>query len=361
MKITLKEPRIWWITDLHLGARNNSIEWLDRMTEYYTEFFIPLVKSKYKHGDILVIGGDIFDNRQSLNLLVMSRGIDIFEKLSEIFLNGIYIIIGNHDIHKKNSNDITSVDILKNIKGVSIFKEPEILNINSHKILMMPWRKNHEEEDSTIKQYRELVDYVFCHANITSFNFNRSTLIEEGSDVTLYAGLKHVYSGHIHWRQTKGNVTFGGNPYQMTRSDAGNDKGVYLIDLDKGSHEFFVNDFSPKFIRLYLDKILDLPLGEIRKLCENNFVDIYVPSEYLLKYPVNDLIIELSSTTKKLEVISFDKDEQINIEGIEYTETLNIANLCNKVIENMEWTPEVKSSLSKYIQSVYKKATEIGV
>tara|TARA_Y100000385_G_scaffold257893_1_gene285465 strand:+ start:15 stop:1103 length:1089 start_codon:yes stop_codon:yes gene_type:complete len=362
MLIESKSSRIWWITDLHLGARNNSIEWLDRMTEYYYEFFIPLVKENSKEGDILIIGGDVFDNRQSLNLLVMNRGMEIFEALSKVFTNGIYIILGNHDIHRRNSNDITSVDVLKNIKGVHIFKEPEVLNIgNRHKVLMMPWRKNHHEENETIRQYKDSVDYVFCHANITTLNFNRSVLIEDGSDYNLYKGLKHVYSGHIHWRQTKGNVTFGGNPYQMTRSDAGNDKGVYLIDLESGNHDFFKNTFSPEFVRLYLDKILDWPLSKVKEICNNNSVDIYVPSEYLLKYPINDLVIVLSKITKKLEIVSFEVEDEVDLEGIEYTETLNIVNLCDKVIEGTQWEEDVKSSLKEKIKEVYKKATETEI
>ena len=95
--------------------------------------------------------------------------------------------------------------------------------------------------------------------------------------------MKHVYSGHIHWGQSKRNITFVGNPYQMTRSDAGNKKGIYCLDLDAEGHQFYENTFSPKFVRFYLDKSLDLSLGRIKELCKNNFVDIYVRSEHLIK------------------------------------------------------------------------------
>ena len=54
--LNLKKPRIWIISDTHLGARNNSVEWLDRMTEYFDHFFIPLVKEKYREGDIREYG-----------------------------------------------------------------------------------------------------------------------------------------------------------------------------------------------------------------------------------------------------------------------------------------------------------------
>ena len=99
--------RAWIISDTHFGARNNSVEWLDRMTEYFEDYFIPKVKENYKEGDILIHCGDVYDNRQSVNLLVLHRTISLFEKFSEIFKDGIYVIAGNHDIMRKNTNDIT--------------------------------------------------------------------------------------------------------------------------------------------------------------------------------------------------------------------------------------------------------------
>ena len=226
------------------------------------------MKKHYRKGDILIHSGDVFDNRQSLNLLVMNRGLRVFEELSKIFVDGIHIIAGNHDILRKNTNDIASIDVLKYIPNIYIHKEPHILNINDHKVLLMPWRMNHEEEVKCIKEHSHC-DYTFCHANITTMSFDGRRAIEHGSDINAYKKMKHVYSGHIHFGQSKKNITFVGNPYQMTRSDAGNTKGIYCLDLDAGGHTFYENTYSPKFVRFYLDKSLDMSLGRIKELCKN--------------------------------------------------------------------------------------------
>ncbi len=39
--------RVIFISDIHLGIRNASFEWIENMTNYFDNFFIPLIK-KYK-------------------------------------------------------------------------------------------------------------------------------------------------------------------------------------------------------------------------------------------------------------------------------------------------------------------------
>ena len=65
-----KAKRAWVISDTHFGARNNNVEWLDRMISYFEDYFIPIVKKNYKPGDILIHCGDVYDNRQSINFQI---------------------------------------------------------------------------------------------------------------------------------------------------------------------------------------------------------------------------------------------------------------------------------------------------
>ena len=44
------------------------------------------------------------------------------ETLSDIFVDGIYILAGNHDVLRKTSNEISSLDVLKYIPNVNIIK-----------------------------------------------------------------------------------------------------------------------------------------------------------------------------------------------------------------------------------------------
>ena len=279
MEINAK--RAFIISDTHFGARSNSIEWLDMMKDWFYEDFIPKVRENYRPGDVLIHCGDVFDNRQSVNLLVLHEGIRLFEELSKIFVDGIYIIAGNHDVMRKTSNDVSSLDVLKYIPGVHILKEPVIANFETSKALFMPWRTNEEEEKKCLEEFEvHNCNYLFCHTNIRNLRFDGSRDVEEGLNTEDLIKFQRVYSGHIHWGQHRGNVTMVGNPYQMTRSDAGNKKGWYILDIESGEETFFENEHSPKFVRVRLNHLLECTLGELKAMCKNNRVDLYVPSEF---------------------------------------------------------------------------------
>lgn len=349
MKINANKAII--ISDTHLGARSNSAEWLTTMTDWFREDFIPRAKELYEPGTVLIHTGDVFDNRQSINLMVLHEGMSLFEELSQIF-DAIYIIAGNHDVMKKTSNDISSLDCLKYIPKVHIIKEPTLADINGTKALFMPWRTDVNEEKSCIANFgKEDPKVLFCHTNIYSLKFDNSRDVEEGLHADDLKTYEKVYSGHIHWGQKRGNVTMVGNPYQMTRSDAGNPKGFYEFNFKTFEETFHENTYSPRFVRVHLNRYLENTLGDILDECKNNRVDLYVPSHYILKYQVNPIIDAISEVSRKLEVFPFEEDQNIEIEGSEL-ETLSIFEMCQKYITQMR---SVDDSVKKRIESKISK------
>ena len=344
------------ISDTHLGARSNSIEWLEVMRDWFYEDFLPKVKENYRPGDILIHCGDVFDNRQSVNLLVLHEGIRLFEEFSKIFVDGVYVIAGNHDVMRKTSNDVSSLDCLKYIPNITIIKEPVIASFATTTALFMPWRANDTEEKECLSNFEfESCNYLFCHTNIRNLRFDSSRQVEEGLTLTELESFQRVYSGHIHWGQHRGNVTMVGNPYQMTRSDAGNEKGFYILNIEEGEEQFFENNYSPKFVRVYLNKFLDRSIGELEDICRNNRVDLYVPSSYLLKYQINPIIDVLSEITKKLEIIPFETETVLEGEEFdENAESFNIYGLCEKYVNRMSSLDETtKSKVLSKINNIY--------
>ena len=81
--------------------------------------------------------------RQSPNFLPTNQEIDIFEKIAEICPD-IRLIVGNHDIYNKSSNDITTLNILKYIKGVKISEfSVKDLSDKVQEYLQLPEIKHH--------------------------------------------------------------------------------------------------------------------------------------------------------------------------------------------------------------------------
>ena len=219
--------RVWVLGDLHFGVRANSMEWLDIQKDFFENLFIPTLKEHVKPGDVLVQVGDTFDNRQSINIKVLNYAVNLFERLGAIL--PVHVICGNHDIWAKKSNEITSIDSLKWIPNVQIYKEPELLNWNNRKVLMMPWRRDAEHETQTLADFPQ-TDIVFCHSEVKGIYLNAKVKNEHGTDSNVYDKYTRVYSGHIHFRQERGKLLMVGTPYQLTRSDANNSKGFDRVD-----------------------------------------------------------------------------------------------------------------------------------
>lgn len=351
-----KTNRIWFISDTHLGTRNNSLTWLHEMRDYFTNFFIPLVKEHYQEGDILVHGGDLFHNRQSMDMYVMHVTQKIFADLLEIFHDGIYIIVGNHDIKRKLTNDVTSLDLFAHTPGVHIYKDPHILDIADSKILLLPWKNTKEEftEEITEISKSTKLDYLVCHTNITGFSLDNGRRIDHGVSMQSLKEFKRVYSGHIHKRQERENMIYLGNPYHITRSDRDNVKGIYMLDVRTGEHTFYANNYSPQHLKLRLDSILDYRVEQLLEMCKNNYVDLYVPSEYMIKYDVNDLVLEINGVCKTLEVMAYDPlQDTLNDNNMQYDESVDIIGLCTDFIDGMAYSDDILKSVKNVITDAY--------
>ena len=347
--------RAWMITDTHLGVRNNSIEWLEIMKEYFQNFFIPLLKREKKEGDFLVHVGDVFDSRHSLNLLVMNEGISIFEEISKIM--PIVIILGNHDIYKKNSNDVNSVKILKWIPNIKVLEEPEVITISGKKLLFMPWRAGHAEELECIQN--NPADFMFCHTEMQGLKFNKSTTIETGLDMKEIKNFRKVYAGHIHFAQQKGNFRMLGCPYPMTRSDINNEKGIWCLDLITEEEHYFPNDVSPKFIRMIFEKVLEMEEKEAKEYFKNNFVDILVDPKWSLNFPFSTFAEDMKGH-RRLDFVPRisnieDEDGMLLESESSELEKIDIIELSKHLIYNTGHSTKVKDRLVGTIKTLYDR------
>ena len=346
--------RTWMITDTHLGVRNNSIEWLDIMREYFYDFFIPLLKKEKKEGDFLVHVGDVFDSRHSLNLLVMNEGMAIFEEISKIM--PVVIILGNHDIYKKNSNDVNSVKILKWIPNIKVFEEPEVITVSGKKILFMPWRAGHTEELECINS--NPADFMFCHTEMQGLKFNKNTTIETGLELKELKKFRKVYAGHIHFAQQKGNFRMLGCPYPMTRSDMNNEKGIWRLDLITEEEHYYPNTISPKFIRVLFEKVLEMEEEEAKDYFKNNFVDILVDPKWSLNFPFSSFSEDMKGYRRLDFVprISAVEDEDGNITDDENElEQIDIIELSRRLIYNTNHSDKVKERLLNTIKTLHER------
>jgi DNA repair exonuclease SbcCD nuclease subunit len=345
--------RIFIISDTHFGVRNNSTEWLEIQKDYFRHFFIPLLKREGREGDIVIHSGDTFDSRHSLNLLVMNEGARIMKEISEIM--PLVIILGNHDIYRRNSNEVNSVKMLDWLPNIEVYEEPALVKMSGERILLMPWRFSYEESSKCISE--NPADYLFCHTDVQGMKFNKYTEITDGLDANTFKDFKKVYSGHIHYAQTYKNIRLVGCPYQLTRSDAGNEKGIWLLDLESGEEKYFANNYSPSFVRYLLEGILEKETSEVEELFRNNFVDILINPKWSITFPFS-AFSEDFNTYKKLEFIPRlnENEDLTEEEAEEMKEKIDIVSVAEKVVGMSSHPDILKEKILQKVRNLYTLA-----
>jgi imidazole glycerol phosphate synthase subunit HisF len=66
----------------------------------------------------------------------------------------------------------------------------------------------------------------------------------------------HVFLGHYHGAQKlSSTVEYVGSPLQLSRGERDQEKHIIEFDVETGAKEYIVNTFSPKHIRISIDKL----------------------------------------------------------------------------------------------------------
>lgn len=350
--------KIFLISDTHFGVRSNSVEWLDIQRSFFFDWFIEDVKKRMQPGDEIFHLGDVFDSRQSINLKVLNLGMEVFEALSKIA--PVRVILGNHDCHDLNSNSVNSVKPLGWLPNVTVYEEPEMIELGGKSMLMMPWRANPEKEKECLQQFKK-ADYLFCHTDVKGAEFNKWTKIDHGNEVKEFKSFKKVYTGHIHYRQKVGNVNFVGCPYELTRSDIGNHKGYWILDTEAGTEEFVENPISPRFIRFNVEEVLEMTLEDLRSKCNNNFVDIYLDENQAIEFPFQELESHLEGFHRKLSFKTNMATSSIVLTDDNMLEDgydLDLMHITERFIESLSYETKLKEALKKYTAALHKRVTE---
>lgn len=311
----MENRKIWLIADTHFGYKGDDEEWLDDYAGYFEDVLIPLMEKEAGKDDILVHCGDVFDNRSILGLNTINRVISIFEKLSDIF-NDIRITVGNHDMLRKSTTDVTSVNILKYIPHVKIYYTPHVEVIDGKTVLFNPWIENPEKEHEVLSNVN--VDYIFGHLEIGgALMSNRS-----GVKVTLGSGVKksdfknaQVYAGHIHIRQDDKNIHYIGNPYHKDRGDRDNIKGITVLDIKTGETQFIENTTSPRFLKESIYDIMNLTVSDMKERWKNNRIELHIKNNEISKCTFDPLLSALDYCFRSFDTVGDDVVMELDTSG----------------------------------------------
>jgi calcineurin-like phosphoesterase family protein len=315
--------KIFLIGDTHigLGYPNNADKWFKVHREYFSDFLMPLLKSRVEPGDIIVHLGDLFDNRNVIPINLMNYTLDIVEEISKIA--PFHIIIGNHDLYSKSTGEINSVRPFKHIDNIFIYDKPTKIEFEGIGILMVPYIDNRKEQISIINNNKDC-KYLFCHSDLNGAKLHMTSAGHRNADkidIEDFKDFRKVYSGHYHIVQRDQNFTFVGSIFQMDRNDYKDQKGIFIIDVENEEEEFVENKVSPVFRKYNVISETDVDgLDALRN--SKDYIDLSIS---------NNLLISNRKLRRKLEVLL----ENSGFSSVDY-----IDDIVTKVDEVVDSTPD---------------------
>ena len=359
--IKINSGNVILISDIHFGVSSSSEEWQENINDYFQNWFIPYVRNELKKTPDAVICclGDVYHDRKSIDIDVNNLCIDIFEQLAQII--PVYIINGNHDLSKKTNKGNSSLRSLGNIDNLTVIKEPTMLQFvegrkNIAKVAAIPYLGDCNDENKELVKFDKRADYAFMHTDISKMKFDNGMTIVGAVDAEKFAG--KVISGHIHKRQETDKVVYVGSPYQMSRGDIDNQKGIYKLVLSTGELIFTPNDYSPIFQKIDITKFLNFTDKERMDALKNNYTDIVIDEVNIDKYKMGDVYEILNSCQAKraqIQVIKSKTNIQVDENSEEHTE-LSMEELINSAIDQLadvddEFKGKLKVMSAEYLKN----------
>ena len=347
------------ITDQHFGARNDSVAFLNYYEKFYENVFFP--KLKEEGINTVLILGDTFDRRKYVNFLSLKRAKEMFfDKLEELGVT-VHMLAGNHDTYFKNTNDVNSVDLLlAEYTNINIIDSPTTIYVDDIPICMMPWicAENYADSIETLKSTR--AEICMGHFEIAGFAMYKGMESHDGLDPSLFKKFDCVFSGHYHHRSSNDNITYVGNPYELTWQDYNDPRGFNTFDLSNRQLSFVVNPYTMFARYEYDDATCDPDTVDVSVFSEKfvkvvvvNKADFYKFDKFLSRMytysppPFEVKIIEDFSAFNEGEVSS-----EINLED---TQTV-----LSEYIDSIE-TDLDKEKIKTFVKTLYTEAINVEV
>jgi len=259
--------------------------------EYVNDRFRAQIATLYQVFDIarqhkarILFTGDLFHKRAKLDDIVFNMVYDVFADNSDV---RVYMVRGNHDARTNATVTEHWLKPFRHLNHVTVIDTPEEVYVpdDDYFIYGIPYSDDTEYLKEKILEFkkhaeaRDVPTVLAAHIGVDGSETGRYSHRLEGAfkvgdlfpDTFTYVAL-----GHYHKRQFLAgldNVFYTGNTIQTSFSDEGQDKGVMLIDFEKGGAPEFIPILNKKFITLTeVNK-------DTQQLVDNNYVRFVVSKE----------------------------------------------------------------------------------
>lgn len=310
--------RILIFSDIHIHPHKKSSERLGHCIEALEWVFRTAKKRKISQ---VVFLGDLFHDRQKIDVLTYQKTFEVFERNSDGL--DIRLLLGNHDLWHSEKSDISSVKPLRSLPGVTVIDQPCIQEIEEDgdifRMAFLPYTHNpiqdikilEKDWPSVPKSKMVLGGHISVDGAVWNVRHNTisEVSVEHDGDMVrvgpeIFKKWDRVFLGHYHASQKlSDNVEYVGSPLQLSFGEAFQDKHIIVYDTSDDSMEYIKNEFSPKHYILSEDQVDEHVL-------EGNFVRLEVDDitaksmsdmRHRLVEELNVSTLEIKQTRKKDE------------------------------------------------------------
>jgi len=235
--------KIALINDTHAGARGDNPIFNEYFFKFWENVFFPYLKEN-NISQICHLG-DVVDRRKFINFVILNswrkRFFDVLKR-EDISMD---VIVGNHDVTYKNTNEINAMhELFDHYDNINVLIEPRDVEYDGTSIAMVPWINvsNYEQSMEFLKNSKS--EIVFGHFEISGFEMDRGNICHTGLDMKSFDKFDMVLSGHFHHKSTNGNIHYLGNQYEMTWADYNDQRGFHVFDTDTRELTFVPNPYK---------------------------------------------------------------------------------------------------------------------
>jgi DNA repair exonuclease SbcCD nuclease subunit len=335
------------LSDFHLGYKNNSENYLTIMENYFLKT-LPSILKENKISDVRLLG-DIFDNRNTINVRTLNIALNIFRWYQTNLPHVKWsIVVGNHDIYYHNRLDVNSLEVFRELNNINIIDKLTIEKIGNKSIVSVPWIIDGAEADIKFKELTNgtnIYDLCLGHFDIQGCEMQRGHVSEHGIPKGTFKSFKKLFSGHFHIRNTgkDDKITFCGCPYQLTWGDYDNTKGFHIYDIDTNETTFIENTDSPQFIKITVEDFISKNVEKIKKVT-GNFVKLIIEKQ-----------IKESDTIKLIQRIESLKPLKLDIENntlISLAESEEATKLVEKYKDTNLMSGDSNLFMTDYVENI---------
>lgn len=320
------------ISDVHIGNNKNNPIFHD-ITLKYAEWLRENLREKGITN--LIICGDIFHDRVSINLTSIECAYKFFDILEEF---NISVITGNHDCFYLHNSTIHSLSLFKKWTNVTVYDTPTLVD----DIFYAPWGTELED----MKPAKVLIG----HLELNGYEMSKNKICKNGMNgADLMQKYKVCFTGHFHKPQVRKYdnklLLYTGSCFQLNWGESGEERYFYVLDTDTNNIKKFKNTISPRFEYIRSEDDYDK--------IKNNFISIQVRES-----GEEELLASLE-TYKPIDIKTqlIEEHEEVKIkEDIQVFKLIDTNDLIKETVDSMEnVTDEEKAAVIANLETFYKE------